>query len=88
MSFRRPIVFDGEVPTFVEIDNPDEARVAAEIFATQWRFVHGRADAFDLLAYHGRTVNGRPVEINPDALLNLARRGEFDLAEVYREMFG
>jgi len=88
VSIRRPIVLQGEPPTFVEIEDPDEARLAEEIFATQWRYLHGRADAFDLSALDGRRINGRLVEIDPQVLADWARRGEFDLAEVYREMFG
>jgi len=85
--YRRPIVLVGEPPSFIETDDPEEASLAAEAFATQWAYVHYQADASDLFPYQGQQVAGRPIETDSDALDEWARRGEFDLAEVYREMF-
>ncbi len=87
-EFVVPVIFAGEPPTFLVTDDPDAADLAREAFAVQWRYVHGQADAFDLLRFLGRHIEGRLIEIDPNALLDWAHRGEFDLAEVYREMFG
>lgn len=86
--YRRPIVLVGEPPTFIETPDEDEANLAAEIFAVQWRYVHNNATEIELLPYWGLTIAGREVEIDWQVLDEWARRGEFDLAEVYREMFG
>ncbi len=86
-EFRRPIVLVGEPPTFITTNDPDEAGLAAEVFAAQWRYVHHQASETELLSYLGLRVAGRMVEVDPDVLDEWARRGEFDLAEVYRELF-
>ncbi len=87
-EYQTPIVFVGEPPTFLDTNDPAEAALAGEVFFVQWQYIHGRATALDLLAYYGRRIGGRQVETDPEALIDWARRGEFDLAEVYREMFG
>jgi len=83
----RPIVFVGGPPTFVEIHDRREAAVVADAFAAQWRYIHGTATADDLAPYRDIRIDGRAVETDPDALDEWGRRGEFDLAEVYRELF-
>lgn len=83
-----PVIFVGEPPTFLVTDDPADAALAKRAFAMQWRYVHGQADAFDLLQFLGRQIDGRPIEIDPAMLLYWGLRAEFDLAEVYREMFG
>ncbi len=87
-EYRRPIVLIGEPPTFIETDDPDEAKLAGEAFAAQWRYVHGQAAVTELWPYLLRRVAGRFIETDPVVLDDWARRGEFDLAEVYRELFG
>ncbi len=87
-EYRRPIILVGAPPTFFETHDPNEADLASEVFAAQWRYVHGRATEHDLAPYQGLSLAGQVVETDPDALEEWARRGEFDLAEVYREMFG
>lgn len=81
-----PIVLD-DGPSFVTPAYPGEAQRVAEIFAVQWRYVHGDADPAELRQYRGQRIAGRLVETDPDVLDEYARRGEFDLAEVYRELF-
>jgi hypothetical protein len=74
-------------PTFIETSDPHEARTAEAVFTLQWRYVHGTASPTELFRYRGVQVAGQMVETDPDALDEWARRGEFDLAEVYRELF-
>jgi hypothetical protein len=83
-----PIVFSEEPPTFLVTQDPADAELARRAFATQWAYVHGQADELDLLGFLGRQIDGRLIEINPNWLFYWALTGEFDLAEVYREMFG
>lgn len=87
-SFIHPIVLVGAGATFIETDDPAEAALAGRVFAAQWRYVHGRALPAELFGHLGLRVAGRLVETDPAALDELGRRGEFDLAEVYRELFG
>lgn len=87
-KYRRPIVLIGETPSFIETDDPAEAKLVGEAFAAQWRYVHGQAAVTELWRYMLLRVAGRFTETDPVALDEWARRGEFDLAEVYREMFG
>ncbi len=83
----RPIVLD-EGPTFVTTADPVTAGLVVDIFAVQWRYVHGDADPAELAQYRGIRFAGRLVETDSDVLDEYARRGEFDLAEVYRELLG
>ncbi len=87
-TFQRPIVLVGEPPTFIETDDPDEAGLAEVVFATQWRYVHRGDNTSELYSFFGLRIAGRMVETDPNVLDEWARRGEFDLAEVYRELFG
>jgi len=82
-----PLVVAGEPPTFVTVHSHDELRLAQQAFATQWAYIHGNANQDDLLGFLDLRVDGRLIEVDPDVLEDWARRGEFDLAEVYREMF-
>lgn len=86
-EYRRPIVLVGGPPTFITTNDPDEARLAAEVFAAQWRYVHHQASDLELFSYLGLRIAGRMVEVDPFVLDEWARRGEFDLAEAYRELF-
>jgi hypothetical protein len=82
-----PIVLVDVGPTFIETSDPSEARVASAVFRAQWRYVHGTGTRADLYSHRGIQLAGETVETDPDALDEWARRGEFDLAEVYRELF-
>lgn len=82
-----PLVVVGEPPTFVAVHDSAEYRLAHDALATQWQYVHGRAPAEELLGFLGLRVDGRLIEVDPDRLEEWAWRGEFDLAEVYRELF-
>ncbi len=86
--FRVPIVLAGEPVTFIETTNPEVAALARDAFQVQWQYVHDRTDASELIKFLGRQIDGRPIEIDPAALMDQAYRGELDLTEVYREMFG
>jgi hypothetical protein len=86
-QYRCPIVFEGEKPTFIETSDPHDAQTASAVFAVQWRYVHNSASPHELAAYRDVWIAGKRVETDPDALDEWARRGEFDLAEVYRELF-
>ena len=83
-----PVVLVGAPPTFIETADPDELAVAREAFFAQWKYVHGDLPPEALQPFAGRRVTGRLIETDPDVLDEWARRGEFDLTEVYREMFG
>jgi protein-L-isoaspartate O-methyltransferase len=84
----RPVVTVEGGPTLVPTSSAEDDLAAAEIFAVQWRYVHGTASADELLPYTGVIVAGRVVETDPDVLDEWARRGDFDITEVYRVMFG
>lgn len=82
-----PLVVVGEPPTFVETRNEYQHRLAKAAFRVQWNYVHGRATEDELLPFTGLRVDRRLIEVDPYALEHWAMAGEFDLAEVYREMF-
>ena len=74
-SVLRPLAVDGDVE-FVDIDDPALAQQAAEVFATQWDYVHGYVDAAalaDLPAHGGGAAGGaRPAgsgRAGPDRLV-------------------
>ena len=81
-----PVVLDGEV-TFARPRSAVEARLASQAFKIQWGYVHGDEPAEALAPFKGQLVNGRPIETSPRVLDELALHGEFDLSEVYRELF-
>jgi hypothetical protein len=76
----------GEERVFIPIRGSVRTREAEEANAIQWRYVHGRADSRELERLRGRRIGGRLVQADPDALLEVARRGEFDPDELYREL--
>ena len=84
-SHVRPIALDGDVG-FIEIDSVGEAERVQSIFAIQWDFVHGWVDESALARLPARFA-GRRVVRDPRELLRLARRGGFNIDELYRELF-
>jgi hypothetical protein len=83
----RPLAVEGEV-TFVETHGSRAAGRAMSAFGVQWDFVHGQASEADLARLRGIRIGGRLVEADPDVLEHLARAGEFNLEERYRELLG
>src|SRR5450755_171963 len=61
-----PLFWSAKPPTFLETDDPDEARLAAAVFTAQWRYVHHQASDTELSSYRGLRVAGRLVETDPD----------------------
>lgn len=83
----RPIAVEGEV-TFVAMRGSDAADRVARLFAVQWDFVTNRASAEDVRALPDVTIAGRRLERDPRVLAELARAGDFDLDDIYRELVG
>ncbi len=83
----RPLVTVNDGPTFIVVDNYYDADLASQAFVVQWRYVHFTANTEDLLPYRDLRIAGHAVETNPDVLDEYARRGDFDLAEIYRGLF-
>jgi len=83
-SFLLPLVTVQDGPTFVEANGSFEATIAKQVFSVQWRYVHNRATPDELLSYLGIQIGGHTVETDPDVLDEYGRRGQFDVAEVYR----
>lgn len=83
-----PLVVVGKGATFIQTLDPHEAALAQDVLASQWRYVHGTGSPQDLFGWLGMRIAGHLVETDPDVLDELARRGDFDLAETYRAMFG
>ncbi len=83
----KPLVTVDDGPTFIVTNSFLEAQLAADVFALQWRYVHFNADAEELLPYRGVQIAGHTVETQPGVLDEYARRGDFDLAEIYRGSF-
>jgi hypothetical protein len=76
----------GDERVFVAVRGSKAADAAAEANALQWQFIHGRADPRQLDRLRGLRIGGRPVQADAGELLELARRGEFDPDELYREL--
>jgi hypothetical protein len=76
----------GDERIFVAVHGSRAADVAQEANALQWLYIHGRADAVQLERLRGLQIGGRLVQADPDELLEIARRGEFDPDELYREL--
>ena len=68
----------GDERVFVAVRGSRAADRAQEANALQWLYVHGRADAVQLERLRGLEIGGRLVQSDPDELLEIARRGEFD----------
>lgn len=84
----QPLVVVGQPDTqFVVVRGSRAAQKAAEAFDVQWRYVGGGASADDLRRLAGLRVGGSEVEADPDVLDEVARRGQFEPAELYRELF-
>jgi hypothetical protein len=81
-----PLAVDGEVD-LVAVQGPEEQEQAADIFDVQYRWVEGRATR-DELRNLPATFKGKTVVRDPAELDALARAGEFDLEEKYREILG
>ena len=77
---------DGDTD-FIEVDTPEAADQASEIFATQWDYIHGYTDQDDLKRLPA-TFQGRRVVRDPDQLEELAWTGAFDIEELYRYIYG
>ncbi len=85
-NFRSPLVTVEDGPTFIESADPQEAVDASAAFKAQWQYVH-HGTGRDLALYTGVVIAGRTVETDPDALDEWARRGDFDMTEIYRGLF-
>jgi hypothetical protein len=83
----RPLAVDGEV-TFVPVKGSAAADRVSDWFDVQWRYVTNRATAAEVEALPNVTVAGRRLERDPGVLEELARRGDFDLDDIYRDLFG
>ena len=85
----QPLVVRGQPGTqFVVVRGSGAAQRAAEAFVVQWRYVNGQASADELRRLGGLRIGGQDVEADPEVLDEIARRGEFDPVESYRELFG
>ncbi len=82
----RPIGLDGEI-NFAGLLGSDHADRAWRIFTVQYDYAHGRASADDLRALPA-TFAGRRVIRDPRELDELARRDEFSVEEIYRDLVG
>ncbi len=76
----------GDERVFVAVRGSRAADAAQEANALQWLYIHGRADARQLERLRGLRIGGLLVQADPDELLEIARRGEFDPDELYREL--
>lgn len=76
----------GRERVFVAVHGSEVARRAEEANALQWQFVHGRLDGRDLERLRDMRIGGRLVQADPAELFEVARRGEFDPDELYREL--
>lgn len=83
----RPVAVNDEV-TFVPALGSKSADRVASIFDVQWRWIQGRASESELAQLPATLGPGRRVVRDPAKLDELARQGAFDLADVYRELFG
>ena len=76
----------GDRRVFVAVRGSRAADAAAEANALQWQYVHGRADPRQLERLRGLRIGGQLVQADPDELIEVARRGEFDPDELYRDL--
>jgi hypothetical protein len=76
----------GDERVFVAIKGSRATAVADEANATQWLFVHGKVPRGELAKYDGVRVGGRLIQTDPDVLIEVARRGEFDPEDLYRDL--
>ena len=76
----------GDERVFVAVHGSEAGKRAEDANALQWQYVHGRADASQLERLRGMRIGSRLVQADPDELFEVARRGEFDPDELYREL--
>jgi hypothetical protein len=81
-----PLAVDGEVD-LVAVEGPEELEQAADILDVQYRWVEGRATR-DEVRNLPATFKGQTVVRDPAELDAMARAGEFNLEEKYREILG
>jgi hypothetical protein len=87
LASRRPVILEGgDGVELVIVREPRAADAASHAFRVQWAFIHGDASEGEVRQLAGVTVEGRPVEADPDRLEAIATRGGFDVDEVYREL--
>ncbi len=80
----RPIGLDDSMG-FIGVNGSDEAEEAERIFQTQYDFNEGRASVDDLRRLPEWFANRRVVR-DPRVLDRLAREGQLDIPELYREI--
>jgi hypothetical protein len=76
----------GDERVFVAVKGSRAADIAADANAVQWQFVHGKAKRNELDRFTGVRIGGYRVQVDPDMLVEVARRGEFDPEDLYREL--
>jgi hypothetical protein len=77
----------GDKRVFVAVRGSRVADAAAEANAVQWLYVHGKAKRSELERFADVRIGGYSVQVDADALVEVARRGEFDPEDLYRELF-
>jgi hypothetical protein len=82
----RPIALDGDVG-FIGVPGSREAEKAERVFGIQWDFAHGTAGVDALVRLPG-SYGGRRVVRDPAELDELARRGLFNIEELYKALVG
>lgn len=76
----------GDERVFVAIKGSRATTIADDANAIQWRFVHGKAGRDELRRFEGVRIGGRLIQADPDVLIEVARRGEFDPEDLYRDL--
>jgi hypothetical protein len=76
----------GDRRVFVAVKGSRAADLAVEANAVQWLYVHGKARRGELDRFAGVRIGGYMVQADPDVLYEVARRGEFDPEDLYREL--
>jgi hypothetical protein len=85
----RPIFLIGEPEVvLVALRGSRAADRAHAIFAVQWLFITGEADASSLKAIRGLRVAGRTVESDPDILRRIGSAGGASVLDSYRDTIG
>jgi hypothetical protein len=76
----------GDERVFVAVKGSRAADSAADANAAQWLFTHGKARRDDVERLGGLRIGGYLVQADPEILIEVARRGEFDPEDLYREL--
>jgi hypothetical protein len=85
----RPLLVEGEDEiVFVPVRGSRAADRADAVFDVQWRYAVGAADEAEFEQLRGVRIGGRLVESDPDRIDYLARAGEINVPEAYRELVG